>query len=559
MLLASVLAEGMPFEDFEVARAFPAIGQRVMLLNARRLYREDGRGEMILLAIEDITGATRATLALAASEVRFRRLFEAAKDGILILDAESGSIVDANPYLLDLLGYSHEDLLGRKLWEIGLLGDIEASKASFRELQEKGYVRYEDLPLETSDRRHVEVEVVSNVYRSGETMIIQCNIRDVTERKRAEEALRHAKEAAEEAGRIKDRFLANLSHELRTPLTPVLATIAVLEKATDLPDALRVELATIRRNVELEAHLIDDLLDVTRIDHGKIELHLEVINAHATLREALEVCQPEAEAKGLEVSIALRAKAHTIWADPVRLQQVFWNLIKNAIKFTPDGGWVGVRTADRGGSAGDRGRRLGDRDRAGRPPPDLRRVRAGRNARHQALRRPRPRPLDRQDADRAPGRDAHRDQRWPRHGVNLPRRAVGDPPEGGQGPAAAVRCRWASSPPAGRGQRRHPAGDLRAPRSSGFAVRTAGTVIEALEAMAVETFDLLVSDIDLPDGSGLEIMRHGRDQLGLKGIAFSGYGTPDDVKESFDAGFAHHLTKPASIDTLVTMIRLTAC
>ena len=234
-LLEAVLTEDAPFDDFEVERAFPAIGARTMLLNARKLYREDGRAEMILLAIEDVTGQARSIRALADSELRFRRLFEAAKDGILILDADTGAIVDANPFLLDLLGYTHADLMGKKLWEIGLLGDVEASKASFRELQEKGYVRYEDLPLETSDGRHVEVEVVSNVYRAGETMIIQCNIRDVTERKRAEEELRQAKEAAEEAGRAKDRFLATLSHELRTPLTPVLATIAYVETMPGLP------------------------------------------------------------------------------------------------------------------------------------------------------------------------------------------------------------------------------------------------------------------------------------------------------------------------------------
>ena len=146
-LLEGVLTEDTSFDDFEVERAFPAIGARTMLLNARKLYREDGRAEMILLAIEDVTGPTRSALALAASEIRFRRLFEAAKDGILILDADTGAIVDANPFLLDLLGYSHADLLGKQLWDIGLLGDVEASRASFRELQEKGYVRYEDLPL----------------------------------------------------------------------------------------------------------------------------------------------------------------------------------------------------------------------------------------------------------------------------------------------------------------------------------------------------------------------------------------------------------------------------
>ena len=126
----------------------------------------------------------RMQLSLEESELRFRRLFESAKDGILILDADSGAIIDANPFLLDMLGYSIDELIGKRLWEIGLLGDEEASRARFRELHDKGYVRYEDLPLKSRRGSQVEVEVVSNVYTAGHHMIIQCNIRDVTERKR---------------------------------------------------------------------------------------------------------------------------------------------------------------------------------------------------------------------------------------------------------------------------------------------------------------------------------------------------------------------------------------
>ena len=185
-LLEEILSRATSSGEFRVERDFPSIGERIMLINARQLNGKDGREMMVLLAIEDITGRSRLADSLATSEVRFRRLFEAAKDGILILDAETGAIEDANPFLLELLGYSRAEILGKHLWDIGLFGDIEASRASFRELQEKGYVRYEDLPLETKDGRHVEVEVVSNVYRVNDHMIIQCNIRDVTTRKRAE-------------------------------------------------------------------------------------------------------------------------------------------------------------------------------------------------------------------------------------------------------------------------------------------------------------------------------------------------------------------------------------
>ena len=147
---------------------------------------------MILLAIEDVTERRRAAEALALSEVRYRRLFETAQDGILLVDPDTRRIFDANPFLTDLLGYSHDDLVGKELWEIGLFRDIESNKAAFRTLQEKGYIRYEDLPLRTHDGRGIEVEFVSNVYDVGDTRVIQCNIRDVTDRKRAEDALRAA-------------------------------------------------------------------------------------------------------------------------------------------------------------------------------------------------------------------------------------------------------------------------------------------------------------------------------------------------------------------------------
>ena len=126
---------------------------------------------------------------MRASELRCRRLFESAKDGILILDAATGMVVDVNPFLIDLLGYSREAFLGKKVWELGFLKDIVANQANFSELQQKGYVRYENMPLETSDGRRIEVEFVSNVYLVNQQKVIQCNIRDITKRKRTEEKL----------------------------------------------------------------------------------------------------------------------------------------------------------------------------------------------------------------------------------------------------------------------------------------------------------------------------------------------------------------------------------
>jgi PAS domain S-box-containing protein len=139
--------------------------------------------------MEDITERKRVEAALAASEVRYRRLFETAQDGILLLDAHTGEIVDANPFLADLLGYTHHEMIGRRLWEIGPFKDVVAAQAAFEKLQTERYVRYEDLPLQTKDGRRIDVEFVSNVYAVNGDDIIQCNIRDITGRKRAEERL----------------------------------------------------------------------------------------------------------------------------------------------------------------------------------------------------------------------------------------------------------------------------------------------------------------------------------------------------------------------------------
>ena len=188
--LEEIIPKNSHFNNFEVDHEFPVIGRKKMLLNARRIHREDKSTDRILLAIDDITERKKTEAALQVSETRYRRLFETAQDGILILDADTGEIFDINPFLVEMLGYPHEALLGKRLWEIGAFRDIEASKAAFLELQSKGYVRYEDLPLETRDERHIDVEFVSNIYSVDHKRVIQCNIRDITLRKRIEEERR---------------------------------------------------------------------------------------------------------------------------------------------------------------------------------------------------------------------------------------------------------------------------------------------------------------------------------------------------------------------------------
>jgi PAS domain S-box-containing protein len=164
-LLERVLSNSHPIHDFDVEHDFPAIGKKIMLLNASRFESVDSQPNLILLAIEDITERKQMEVAVQTSEVRYRRLFQTAKDGILILDANTGNILDANPFMTELLGYTYDEFVGKELWEIGLFSDKSENEAAFRELQQHGYIRYDHLPLKTKSGKKAEVEFVSNVYQ----------------------------------------------------------------------------------------------------------------------------------------------------------------------------------------------------------------------------------------------------------------------------------------------------------------------------------------------------------------------------------------------------------
>jgi PAS domain S-box-containing protein len=250
-LLEEVLPRDSRFDDLEVEREFDGVGRRTMLLSARQLDGRGARTGLILLAIEDVTERRRAAHDLTVSETRYRRLFETAQDGILIIDARTGRIFDANPFLTELLGYPHAELVGKELWEIGLFEEIGANRAAFRELQAKGYIRYEDLPLRTEDGRHIDVEFVSNVYQVDGRAVIQCNIREVTDRKRAEEAVREAHERLED--RVRER-----TAELSRANEALAAEIARRERAEAARQELLQRLAAAgeeeRRRIARELH-----------------------------------------------------------------------------------------------------------------------------------------------------------------------------------------------------------------------------------------------------------------------------------------------------------------
>jgi PAS domain S-box-containing protein len=287
---------------------------------------------------------------LRISELRYRRLFEAARDGILILDAVTLKITDVNPFMTELLGYSHAEFLGKELWEIGLFGDKEASQAAFKELQRTGYLRYEDLPLQATNGKLRDVEFVSNVYEEDGHQVIQCNIREITDRKRAEKertlllaAAQAARAEADSANTVKDEFLATLSHELRTPLTSILGWSHLLTDGKLDKQQTVSAIETIARNARAQGRLIDELLDISRIRTRKISLDLRVVKLAPLIQAVVDDVRPAADARSINLEAVFDSNLGPILGDPDRLQQIVCNLLTNAIKFTPKGGDVHVR------------------------------------------------------------------------------------------------------------------------------------------------------------------------------------------------------------------------
>jgi PAS domain S-box-containing protein len=293
-------------------------------------------------------------LALEVSELRYRRLFETAQDGILILDANTGKIIDVNPFLLDLLDYPFESLIGLRLWEIGQFKDIAANHAAFEVLQTNEYIRYENLPLRTKTGKEIQVEFVSNVYFVGSDKVIQCNIRDISARAEFQAASKSHADTLELAGRARDEMVAVLSHELRTPLGAISSMIDLLELGhgeagmadkKDLPPLFdKSALAFIRRNVDSLVHLVSELLDFTLVANEALGLELVKVDAHEVIRCTLKNLESQQKAAGIGINLQFQARHRHIRADAGKLEQVLSNLIGNAVKFTPRGGKISIVT-----------------------------------------------------------------------------------------------------------------------------------------------------------------------------------------------------------------------
>jgi len=378
----------------------------------------------------------------------------------------------------------------------------------------------------------------------------------IAERNRAQAAIEQQKDAVEAANRTKDNFLAMLSHELRTPLTPVMAALDTLEADGLRSNESKNSLAMIRRNVELESQLIDDLLDLTRIAKDKLQLRFGPLDAHEVINNVVEICQPEAQARNLKLHLNLRGGAHHISGDAAKYQQIVWNLLKNAIKFTADSGEITISSSN--------------------PEPQLLAI-----AVHDTGIGIEPEIMNRifdpfEQGERAFQRRygglglglAISKSLAQAHGGTLIARSEGRD----RGSTFILTMKTVPAPP--RIVRlTSPVAESRPLRillvddhqdtcialerllvRRGHLVAAAHNVRSAMEAAARNSFDLLISDIALPDGTGTELMTYLRAISGIPGIAISGFGMNGDIEKSIDAGFAEHLVKPVKMENLEAAI-----
>lgn len=550
---------------FEAAIPYERVGMQFM----RYAYapERNAHGEVVGLvaAILDITDRKRAEAVMQQNEALFSTILEQAPGGVYVVD-DQFRMLEVNALARPTFAAT-EPVIGRDfgevmriLWgpELGpQLADI------FRHTLETGerYIspRFTHERYDLGQQRSYDWETQRLTLPNGKFGVV-CYFTDTTEQRAQEEALRCAKEVAELANESKDRFLAVLSHELRTPLTPVLLALNALQHAPGLRPEVREDLAMIKRNVELETRLIDDLLDLSRITSGKVELKSEAVDLNEAVRQVCGICDQQLQDKDVRLETALGADVGSIPADPTRLQQILWNVLKNAVKFTPTQGTVRVRTTRLGP---DRCELCVEDSGIGIPPEVLPRIF---DAFEQGEAQ-----ITRQFGGLGLGLAITR-ALVERHGGNIRAESAGS----GLGATFVIELPGQAPPPVvatplEEAKKPDPEGQLRVLlvedhadtartlgrllRRAGFDVIPASDITGAIAAVEQEAPDLLVSDLGLPDGTGHELMREVRAKYSVPGIALSGYGMEEDIRRSHESGFTEHLVKPVSVTELIAAIR----
>lgn len=498
---------------------------------------------------------------LQASEEQFRLLVDTVEEYAIYMLDPIGTVTTWNSGAQKIKGYTADEIIGKNYACFYTAEDVAARKPE-RNLElarQRGHIRDEGLRVRKDGTTFQAEVVLTALYDANGTLRGFSKVtRDATAQVRSRE-IEAAKLAAEQASKAKDDFLAALSHELRTPLTPALAAASFLvNQRKRLPLEFAHEIETIQRNVQLQARLIDDLLDLTRVVRGKLELHFDRVDAHALVRDALEISRADIISKELQVSTDLSAKEYNIWADPVRMQQVFWNLINNAVKFTPRTGRINIHSSN---------------DAHGRFEFEINDSGIGIDpGRIQSLFEP---------FEQA---DSSITRRFGGLGLGLAiSKYIVDLHEGnisvqsrGRSYGAAFRVSLAILPAKvgksgvksrvpGKPQRSLRillVEDHRDTRQTlarllqhfGHDIFVAENTRTALEILASRTFDVVLSDIGLPDGSGYDVISEAKRRQRVTGIALTGFGTKQDIKKSKRAGFDFHLTKPVDFQELRSVL-----
>src|SRR5215471_13793559 len=481
--------------------------------------------------------------------------------GIALVDPISRKFLHANDSFARMAERFGDLLPGREITEV-VCDDVKIAPAGAVERVLSFGTPFQLIEQPLNDKTGVTHFLDINLLRlqgadetiQGVLYLVEDKTRDVT--------LRQELIAANAA---KDQFLAQLSHELRSPLTPVIAMVGELE--AELPDSKPIAeaLEVVRRNVELEARLIDDLLDVTRISNGKLQLSFEPICVHQILQRAYEICREEIAAKNLEAEFHLRATQTHVEGDPARLQQVFWNLIKNSVKFTPEKGRITIETLNP--APGKIEVRVIDTGIGIQPEKIDKIFNAFEQGQTEITRRFGGLGLGLAiskaliDAHggkirvESPGKDHGATFLLELNTVVTPVGADGerkDQPVGPERELALARHRRVLLV-----DDHHDTciGMKRMLERRGYEITVAHSADQAVEKVRTQDFDLLISDIGLPDRSGYELMREVRLNKNLPGIALSGFGTEQDVNQARAAGFSEHLTKSINFERLEKTIQ----